>query len=141
MSVQDKKEYVFGEVLEYDLEKIEEEVLQESVYLDVFAGSDVVFKEDCVKLSSSDLASKFATLEAYSFKYKGNEFPEHSFPEGIQFGFMAQDVEQSFPELVRKDLNGNRFVNYTQMIPIMAEAIKELTAKVNTLEQKLLIKN
>jgi hypothetical protein len=132
-----KKEYSFGEIKEYDLEKIEAEVLQESVYLDVFAGSDIVFKEDCVNLTSQDMMEKMSKLQGYSFKYKNQDFPEHSFPMGTQFGFMAQDVEEQFPELIKKDSNGNRFVNYLQMIPIMAEAIKELSSKVEMLEKKL----
>jgi len=41
-----KKEYDFGGIQEYSLEKIEDEILNESLYLDVFAGSDIAFKEN-----------------------------------------------------------------------------------------------
>jgi Chaperone of endosialidase len=131
-----KKEYNFGEIKEYDLEKIEAEVLQESVYLDVFAGSDLAFKEDCIKLSSEEVFNKVSLLNAYSFKYKTESFPGHSFPEGTQIGFMAQEIESIFPHLVKKDEAGNRFVNYTQVIPLMTETIKHLTNRLDQLEQK-----
>jgi hypothetical protein len=132
-----KKKYVFGELTEYDLEKIETEVLRDSVYLDVFAGSDIAFKEDCQKLDSKDVMEKLNTLQAYSFNYKTSEFPQNKFPTGEQFGFMAQDLEKVFPQLVSEDPSGNKFVNYTQVIPLMAETIKLLSDKVNSLELKL----
>ena len=132
-----KKEYVFGEIKEYDLEKIETEVLKDSVYLDVFAGSDLAFKEECTELNSSTTLEKLSHLQAYNFKYKASEFPEHSFPQGEQFGFMAQDVEKQFPQLIKKDSSGHSFVNYQQMIPILAETIKNLNERILILEKSL----
>ncbi len=132
-----KKKYVFGEIKEYDLEQIEQEVLKESVYLDVFAGSDLSFKENCIELNSEDISNKVNKLGTYSFSYKTNEFPDYNFAEGSQFGVMAQEVEAVFPELVKTDKNGNKLVNYTQMIPLMLEAIKHLSSKVDQLEKKI----
>lgn len=132
-----KKEYVFGEIKEYDLEKIETEVLKDSVYLDVFAGSDLAFKEGCAELNSSTTLEKLSHLQAYNFKYKTSEFPEHNFPQGEQFGFMAQDVEKQFPQLIKKDSSGHSFVNYQQMIPILAETIKNLNERILILEKSL----
>ena len=133
----EKKEYVFGEIKEYDLEKIESEVLQESVYLDVFAGSDVAFKQDIQEINSKDALNRVLNLNAYQYKYNTESFKDLNFPEGNQIGFMAQEVEQVFPELVKQNENGHRFVNYMQMIPIMAETIKELNAKIENLEKEL----
>lgn len=132
-----KKQYVLGEIKEYDLEKIEQEVLKESVYLDVFAGSDLNFKENCQPLNSSDVLMKLKTLNAYTFNYKTKEFPEHQFAEGSQIGFMAHEIESIYPELIMKDSNGNRLVNYTQVIPLMVQSIKELSKTVETLETRL----
>jgi hypothetical protein len=132
-----KKEYVFGEVKEYDLEKIEQEVLKESVYLDVFAGSDLNFKENCTVLSSEEVFNKLSTLNSYSFNYKTNEFPDYNFASGKQFGLMAQEIETVFPEVVKVDGNGNKMVNYTQMIPLMMETIKHLNNRINELEKKV----
>lgn len=132
-----KKEYVFGEIKEYDLEKIEQEVLKESVYLDVFAGSDLTFKENCKILDPGVVFDKLKSLNAYSFNYKTDEFPEYGFSKGEQIGFMAQEIEKVFPELVKKDQNGNLLVNYTQAVPLMLQAIKHLTTSVESLEKKV----
>jgi hypothetical protein len=41
------------------------------------------------------------------------------------FGFLAQDVEKVFPELVGTDETGNKYVSYTQFVPVLVEALKE----------------
>lgn len=41
------------------------------------------------------------------------------------FGFLAQDVEKVFPNVVSDDEKGNKFVSYTQLIPVIVEGIKE----------------
>jgi hypothetical protein len=133
----EKKDYKFGEVKEYDLEKIEAEVLHESVYLDVFAGSDVRFKENVQELNSRDILNKVINLNAYQFDYKTNEFKNESFPEGKQIGFMAQEVNEQFPELIKRNNDGMMYVNYMQMVPLMAETIKELNSRIEVLEKKL----
>ena len=53
-----------------------------------------------------------------------------------EFGFMAQEVKDLFPELVEQDADGIYAVNYTGLIPILVEAIKELQAKIEALENK-----
>jgi len=61
-----------------------------------------------------------------------------------QIGFMAQEIQNEFPELVRSATDeGYLAVNYVSMIPILLaaineqqELIKELQAKVEILENK-----
>lgn len=47
-----KPDYHFGGIKTYSLEEIEKEVLNDNVYLDVFAGSDLRFKENIRPLSN-----------------------------------------------------------------------------------------
>ena len=42
-----------------------------------------------------------------------------------QIGFIAQDLEKVFPEIVKEDANGIKAVNYIKIIPVIVEAIKE----------------
>jgi hypothetical protein len=49
-------------------------------------------------------------------------------------GYIAQDVQQILPSLVDKDRQGYLSVAYIEIIPILSEAIKELTARVENLE-------
>ena len=46
------------------------------------------------------------------------------------FGFIAQDVEKEFPNLVSTDSEGMKSVNYLEMIPLLLH-------KINYLERKL----
>jgi hypothetical protein len=53
-----------------------------------------------------------------------------------EFGFIAQEVEEVFPELVEKSEDGIYAINYIGLIPVMLEAIKELQTKVIELESQ-----
>lgn len=45
---------------------------------------------------------------------------------GIRIGFIAQEVEQIFPELVfTNEVDGYKGVNYAEMSAVLVEAIKE----------------
>jgi hypothetical protein len=47
-----------------------------------------------------------------------------------QIGFLAQDLEQYFPQLVATDRDGMKSVYYAQMTPILVEAIREMNLNV-----------
>ncbi|MCX6251957.1 MAG: tail fiber domain-containing protein [Bacteroidetes bacterium] len=52
------------------------------------------------------------------------------------FGFIAQELEQVFPLAVNTDNFGYKSVNYANLTAVLAEAIKELNAKVENLEKE-----
>ncbi len=62
-----------------------------------------------------------------------------------QYGVVAQEVEQVFPEMVsakqvflnQGDDSEYKTVNYDELIPVLIEAIRELNAKVEALEREL----
>ncbi|MEI8223491.1 MAG: tail fiber domain-containing protein, partial [bacterium] len=49
-------------------------------------------------------------------------------------GFLAQDLEQYFPQLVTTDKQGQKSVNYANMTPVLVEAIRELNVKLATIQ-------
>jgi hypothetical protein len=53
-----------------------------------------------------------------------------------EYGFIAQDVKKLFPELVEENAEGILAVNYTGLIPVLLEAIKDLQDRVEELEQR-----
>ncbi|MFV0267704.1 MAG: tail fiber domain-containing protein [Draconibacterium sp.] len=57
-----------------------------------------------------------------------------SFENKKNIGFIAQDIQKIFPELVEEDESGYLSVNYIGLIPVLVEAIKELETRVETLE-------
>lgn len=50
-----------------------------------------------------------------------------------RYGFLAQEVKEVYPELVRTDDNGYMYVDYMGMIPLLVQAINELNAEVESL--------
>ena len=50
------------------------------------------------------------------------------------FGLDVEQLEEVFPDLVYKDENGSKSINYVEMVPILVDAINELSAKVEALE-------
>ena len=51
--------------------------------------------------------------------------PEKKFESGRQLGFIAQQIENFIPEVVRTDRFGYKSVQYSQIVPLLAEGIKE----------------
>ena len=120
-----KKKYDFGGIEEYSLDKIEEEILEDSVYLDVFAGSDIKVKENISPLGN--VIGKVGEISCISFDYNTSEFKNKKFSNSRQIGVIAQEIQVVFPELVAKDKDGDLMVNYTQLSTVALQAIKELT--------------
>lgn len=129
------EKYYFGNVKEYSLEMIEEEILNESLYLDVFAGSDIRFKKEISPLD--DALSKTLKLNGVSWKWRGTEFPERKFNERTQVGFIAQNVTEILPEAVGKDSDGYLGINYAKIVPLLTEAIKNQQTMIESLEKRL----
>ncbi|MET7257123.1 tail fiber domain-containing protein [Dyadobacter fermentans] len=50
----------------------------------------------------------------------------------VQFGFLAQDIQKTFPELVTDDA-GVLAVNYQGMVPVVVEALKALIAETDSI--------
>ena len=62
---------------------------------------------------------------------------KREFPKGQQIGVIAQEVEKVFPEMVRTDADGEKSVNYSALIPVLLEAIKEQQKQIETLQQRV----
>ncbi len=124
-----KKPYNFGGINDFNLEEIENEVLNDSVYLDVFAGSDIRFKEDVYPLENS--LENINKIQAFKYHYKSDQFPEKNFSTEEQTGVMAQELEKVVPLAVKTDETGYKYVNYAHLAPMLIEAVKELSSKVD----------
>ena len=54
--------------------------------------------------------------------------------EQKHYGLMAQDVQKLFPELVKEDGYGYLSVNYIELIPLLIQAVQELSTEVMELK-------
>ena len=113
--------------------------------------SDARLKTNTQKLDNS--LGLINQLEAKSYQYKISEFDYMRLPEGTQFGFVAQEVEKVFPELVKDNIHpASSFrrgderqhdkltykgVNYIGLIPVMVNAINEQTAIIEEKDQRI----
>jgi hypothetical protein len=95
------------------------------------SNSDERLKTDLKPIENA--AQKVSTLRAVTGRFKTDE-------EGVSRSFLiAQDIQAVLPEAVnvQTDEMGTLGVQYTDTIPLLVAAIKELTARLETLEGKI----
>lgn len=85
--------------------------------------SDIRFKTNIRPLESAMDILK--NLQGVSYEFNQTAFPERKFETGRQIGFIAQQIEPYVPEVVRTDLLGYKSVQYSQLMPMVVEALKE----------------
>ena len=65
-------------------------------------------------------------LQGVNYFWKTKEFPDKQFTDTKQIGFIAQEIEKIYPEVVMTDKDGYKSVDYSRLTPVLVEAIKEL---------------
>jgi CRISPR/Cas system type I-B associated protein Csh2 (Cas7 group RAMP superfamily) len=95
-----------------------------------FWTSDERLKDNITPID--DPLAKVLTISGNTFDWN-----EKSNKNGHDVGLIAQEIEQVLPEAVTTRDNGYLAVDYHKVVPLLVEAIKELSAKVESLEQKL----
>jgi hypothetical protein len=78
--------------------------------------------------------NKINKINGYEFDWVPKEGVHTN--EGHDIGIMAQEVEKILPEIVITRDNGYKAVKYEKLVPLLIEAIKELSDKVKALENK-----
>ena len=76
-------------------------------------------------------------LRGVSYYFNTEQFPGHAFPRQLQYGFLAQEVEQVLPQAVHTGSDGYKSVNYSALIPLLTEGIKALQQEVELLRQEI----
>ena len=56
---------------------------------------------------------------------------------GDHLGLVAQEVEKVLPEVVEQDQDGYKQIRYMELVPLLVEAIKEQSAQIEALSNKL----
>jgi hypothetical protein len=83
-----------------------------------------------------------STLSAKGNAIEGNKMKESvqldaQFSDGKQIGVIAQEVESIMPEAVMTDSEGLKSVDYTKLIPLLIEAIKEQQKQIEDLKAQI----
>ena len=108
-----------------DSKKLETSSAGITVTGDVNSTSDIDLKKDIeVVTSATEMLNQ---LRGVKFTWKKND--EKS------VGVIAQEVETILPELVKGE-EGDKSVNYSGLVGVLIEAVKELSARVEELENR-----
>lgn len=99
--------------------------------------SDRRFKENIHPLQNS--LRKVMQMRGVTYDWNRADFPKRKFEEGTQFGFIAQEVEAIFPDLVRTNEDGYKAVEYNKVTPILVEALKEQQAIINAQQNEITV--
>ena len=114
-------------------------------FVTVTLQGDVVTKGDVIAYASSDkrlkdnikpienALQKVESIGGYTFDWNDKQ----STYEGSDIGVIAQEIEAIAPELVTERETGYKAVKYDKLVAVLIESVKELSAKVKTLESKL----
>ncbi len=125
----------------------------------LFVASDNRFKENISPLDNTLNALNQISAVSYNLKpkFKGNgnerkntrsasgagsvkEIKDATFyanyynnmqKDPVRYGFIAQEVKEVYPELVRTDSTGYMYVDYIGMIPILVNALNELKSELD----------
>jgi hypothetical protein len=101
----------------------------------LIGASDINLKKD-INLIKVDTTDKLMNLKANSFIFK-DDSSNH-----IHYGFIAQDLENEYPELVQnkpnKMYNNNlKSVNYLEIIPLLVHKIQLMQKEIDELKEKV----
>ena len=93
----------------------------------VVQGSDIRQKEDIRPIDNA--LSRIDSIDGVYFTYKDSK--EKS------IGVVAQDIQKVLPEVVSEDNNGYLGVNYSAIVPVLVEAVREANSIIKDLEDRI----
>ena len=100
----------------------------------VVTTSDINLKQD-ISLIPVDTTDKLMNLKPSSFSFKND------LSNNIHYGFIAQDLENDYPELIQnnpnKMYNNLKSVNYLEIIPLLVHKIQLMQKEINELKEKM----
>ena len=98
--------------------------------------SDARLKKDVKPLENS--LQNILSLNGITYNWNKKSNSTINFDDDNHIGLLAQDVEKILPQVVSttKDEFGTKAIAYSDLVPVLIEAIKELNAKIESLEAK-----
>ena len=99
---------------------------------DYYSSSDKRLKKEIKPIQSS--LKQVLKLNPVTYKWDKENFPEKKFKENTEIGFIAQEVELLFPEIVNTDKNGYKAMDYAKLSVILTKAIQEQQAEIEELK-------
>ena len=98
-----------------------------------FASSDERLKENLEPIGSA--VEKVEQITGYTYNWIPME-DIHVYGDMKDIGVIAQEVEKVLPEIVSDRENGYKAIKYDKLTAVLIQAVKELSDRVKTLENK-----
>jgi trimeric autotransporter adhesin len=95
--------------------------------------SDRRLKKNITYLNSQEILQKVSSLKGVTYEWNDTQTGTKR-PEGVQFGFIAQELKEVFPTKIQEDKNGFLIAAYGDYDPMIVESIKALKEMIE--EQK-----
>ncbi len=93
-------------------------------------------KSNIVRLTGA--VAKVQSLNGYSYEFAPNAEEQKKNAEAQRAtGVLAHELQEVLPEAVNTNAHGEMWVNYSQITPLLIEAIKEQQAAIAELQQRL----
>jgi hypothetical protein len=93
----------------------------------IYNTSDALLKDNIVQLSQAKI-DNLLELNPITYTFK------HDLNKHLHIGFLAQDVEKLYPELVQTGNSGYKTINYIEIIPLLVSKIKTMQNEIDTLK-------
>jgi hypothetical protein len=88
-----------------------------------FFSSDARWKQNITTIENP--LAKVLALHGVNYEYRTAENPDRDFPQGMQMGLIAQEVEKVVPEVVRTNDDGYKAIAYQNLVGLLIESTKE----------------
>jgi hypothetical protein len=103
---------------------------------DWVANSDARLKKNIHPLDHNEALEKLMALRGITYEWNDDRTGSTR-PEGIQYGFTAQNIGEVFPELVEEDATGYLQTSYGTFDAMTVEAIRALYEKLANQQAKI----
>ena len=94
-----------------------------------------IIKENKVLIENP--LDKISKLGGYTFDWKESAKEHGGHLTGHDYGVMADEVEDIFPEMVQTRGDGIRAVKYEKLVPVLIEAVKELKGELDAIKHSI----
>ena len=97
---------------------------------------NLIVTNDLTISSDRRLKTNIEPIQKSIKSLKPFQFTYNSQPDSLRYGFIAQDVQSTFPEMVREDKDGNLSVNYIDTIALLLDNQQKLEKRIEILESR-----
>ena len=99
------------------------------------SSSDRRFKKNISTVSGA--LQKLSKLNPVNYDWRQDEFEHKGFGDKKQWGFIAQEIKEIFPELVGKDDEDFLTLNYQGFVPLLTKAVQEQQEEIDSQQKEI----